>query len=147
MNMIRSLSSKTTTTPDRLAAKRISEKVFSISTDIRSVAVYLHGKLATVSRPILSGASWWDSDKYEELIVNPTLLTLLRQRGDIDCGGIQYIIIRYGNFVQFVHPVIGGHISVGFEPNTDYGRFLPGIIKYLRKQKLINVKEDSHGSN
>lgn len=38
-------------------------------------------------RPDLADASSSESDRYEELLVNPTLITLARQRGEIDCGG------------------------------------------------------------
>jgi hypothetical protein len=138
---------------DRMVSEQVSEEVFSLSDDIRSVAVYYHGKLGSVSRPDPSGLSWWDSDKYEEIIVNPTLLTLLRQRGNIDCGGIEHIIIHYGNLTQIVHPIKGGHISVGFVPRSDYTRFIPRLKKLLSEKKLIdkkivtNQKEQSDGKN
>jgi hypothetical protein len=66
-------------------------------------------------RPGLSDASSSDSDRYEELLVNPTLLTLARQRGEIDCGGLDYLVVAYGNFFQLVMPVPGGHVSVAVE--------------------------------
>jgi hypothetical protein len=50
--------------------------VFAISPDIRYVAV-AHGQQVHMrSRPDLRHASSSDSDLYEELLVNPTLLTL-----------------------------------------------------------------------
>jgi hypothetical protein len=120
-----------------MISERLSQEVFSLSDSIRSVAVYLHGKLGSVSRPDPGGLSWWDSDKYEEIIVNPTLITLLRQRGNIDCGGLRHIVIQYGNFTQVVHPIKGGHISVGFDLKSDYTRLLPRIKKLLSIRKLI----------
>ena len=48
-----------------------------------------------------------------------SLLTLARQRGDIDCGALRYLVVRYGNFSQLVVPVEGGHVSVAFEPHSD----------------------------
>jgi hypothetical protein len=53
-----------------------------------------------------------------ELIVNPTLLTLVNQRGQIDCGGMEYVLIRYGNFFQLVYPIVGGHLSVAIQPRA-----------------------------
>ena len=123
-------------------AERLSEEVFSWSEDIRSVAIYYHGKLGSISRPDSGGPTWWDSDKYEEIIVNPTLLTLLRQRGNIDCGGIQHIVIQYGHFTQIVQPVAGGHISVGFAPKSDYSRFIPRLKKRLRDKNLLITNEN-----
>ena len=64
-------------------------------------------------------ASSTGSDKYEELIVNPTILTLVKQRGDIDCGGAKFVLIRYGNFYQLVAPIKNGHVSVCIEPHAD----------------------------
>ena len=40
--------------------------------------------------------------------MNPTLLTLARQRGGIDCGGLDYLVIAYGSFFQLVMAIDGG---------------------------------------
>jgi len=37
----------------------------------------------------------------------------------IDCGGVEYVIIRYGSFFEFVMPIKNGHVSVGIEPHSD----------------------------
>ena len=95
------------------------DRVFAIAPEIRYVAVYRDGRLRSSQRPGIAEASASESDKYEELIVNPTLLTLTRQRGDIDCGGLDFVLIRYGSFYEFVMPLPGGHLSVGIEPDTD----------------------------
>lgn len=60
-----------------------------------------------------------ESDEYEERIVNPALLELARRRGDIDCGGLRYLVVRYGNFFQLVMPLAPGHLSVCFEESAD----------------------------
>ena len=95
------------------------DSIFALSNDIRYVAVYKNGELSLSVKEGLIGASSSDSDKYEELIVNPTLLTLVTQRGNIDCGGARYIIVRYGNFYQFIAPLIDGHISLSIEPQAN----------------------------
>lgn len=76
----------------------------------------------------MAGASASESDRYEELLVNPTMLTLVRQRGNIDCGGVRFVLIRYGNFFAFVVPVTGGHVAVGLEPTADLSRLL-GVLE------------------
>ncbi len=123
--------------PYRQVAEEVSQQVFAMAEEIRYVAVYYQGKLESVSTPTLSGSEWWESDKYEELIVNPTLITLLRQRGNINRGGIRRVMIEYGDLMQFVQPIQGGHISVGFEPGSDYARLLPKITRLLKQRKLI----------
>lgn len=95
------------------------ESILNLSSDIRYVAVYRDGRLESKAKSNTMGASSSDSDYYEELLVNPTLLTLASQRGNIDCGGLDYIIVRYGNFFQFVLPQSWGHVSVCIEADSD----------------------------
>ena len=99
--------------------RSISDKLFEVSPDIRYVATYLEEELELHQRPGITDASSSDSDRFEELLVNPTVLLLARQRGKIDCGGLEYVLIRYGNFYQLVHPVSGGHVSVAIELSAD----------------------------
>jgi hypothetical protein len=95
------------------------DAVFAVSDSVRYVAIYANGDLQSRSKAGTAGASSAESDRFEELLVNPTLLTLASQRGDIDCGGLRYLLIRYGNFFQFVMKIPGGHISVCVEANAD----------------------------
>ena len=95
------------------------DRVFAVSSDIRYVALYRNGALELHQRPGLENASSSESDKYEELMVNPTLLKLATQRGNIDCGGLRGLAVAYGNFLQLVIPIRGGHLSVCFESGSD----------------------------
>lgn len=95
------------------------ESIFKLSESVRYVAIYKNGQLEKRSRPNTLGASGSESDRYEELLVNPTLIKLSSQRGNIDCGGLDYILIRYGNFFQFVLPQDWGHVSVCIEADAD----------------------------
>lgn len=106
----------------------VIEGCLALGPDVRYVAVYRDGLLRSRERAGLAGASSGESDKYEELLVNPAVLTLVQQRGDIDCGGARYVVIRYGNFLQCVFPVADGHVSVALEPAADLSRFL-GILE------------------
>lgn len=91
------------------------EQVFALSPAVRYVALYRNGELASRQRDGAGGASSSESDRYEELLVNPTLLTLVKQRGNIDCGGAHFVVVRYGNFYQLVIDLPDGHVSVCFE--------------------------------
>jgi hypothetical protein len=95
------------------------EEILSLSDDIRYVAVYREGRLEMKVREAAADASSPESDRYEELLVNPTLIALASQRGNIDCGGLDYLIVRYGNFFQFVLPTGWGHVSVCIEKTAD----------------------------
>ena len=109
---------------------------FQISKEVRYVALYLNGQLTLRERPGLANASTSESDKYEELIVNPTLLTLVQQRGNIDCGGVKFVVIRYGNFWQTIWPIKQGHVSVGLEPTADPLELAKGIHRVIVEQEL-----------
>jgi hypothetical protein len=76
---------------------QIIDDLFDFHHDIRYVAVYQNDQLVFKQRQQTSDSSSSDTDQYEELLVNPALLTLARQRGNIDCGGLRYIIVGYGN--------------------------------------------------
>ena len=93
----------------------LAETVFAVSPAIRYVAVGRGQDVELRERGGLADASSGESDRYEELLVNPTLITLARQRGDIDCGGLDYLVIAYGNFFQLVLPHGDGHVSVAVE--------------------------------
>ncbi|HEU4540613.1 MAG TPA: hypothetical protein VFR23_05755 [Jiangellaceae bacterium] len=98
----------------------LASKVFAIGDHIRYVAMANGQELAMQARPGLADASSSETDRFEELLVNPALLLLARQRGDIDCGGLNYVIVRYGYFFQVVVPnSAGGHVSVAVEPDHD----------------------------
>ena len=110
-------------------ADRLIERCFAADASVRYVAVYRDGELRMGQRAGLAGASASESDRYEELLVNPTLLTLAKQRGEIDCGGLTYLLIRYGNFFTFIQPLARGHVNVGFELDAE----LEAVIETVRR--------------
>ena len=109
----------------------IASRVFKLSLDIRYVALYANGALSMSQRPELDFASDSKSDRYEELLVNPALLTLAGQRGEIDCGGLDFVIVSYGNFHQLVIPFQQGHISVAFEKTANPFQYVSQIQAML----------------
>jgi hypothetical protein len=94
---------------------QVADALFALSPSIRYVAIGRGQDVQLRERSGLADASSGESDRYEELLVNPTLLTLARQRGEIDCGGLDYLVVAYGSFFQLVLPVEGGHVSVAIE--------------------------------
>ena len=59
------------------------QSILRISDSIQYVAVYKNGQLESQSRSNTLGESK-ECDRYEELLVNPTLLKLASQHGNID---------------------------------------------------------------
>lgn len=104
---------------DKQTMDSLIDQLLQMSRSIRYVAVYQKGVLISRQRDAVQGASEGESDRYEELLVNPTLLLLAKQRGDIDCGGLRALLISYGNFRQYVRLYKEGHISVCIENAAD----------------------------
>lgn len=96
----------------------LAQALFALSPLVRYVALLRGRDLELQERPGLTGASASETDRYEELLVNPAVLTLLRRRGEIDCGGLDHVWIRYGNFWTGLFPTAEGHVNVGLEPDA-----------------------------
>lgn len=110
---------------------RIIDACFAASPDVRYVAAYLDGEVALRSRSDVQLLGSNESDQYEEIIVNPTLLKLVTQRGNIDCGGVQHVVVRYGMFSALILPVTGGHVTVSFELDSRLDDEVPRIIDVI----------------
>jgi hypothetical protein len=115
---------------------QLSDALFALSPKVRYVAVLRGKELELRERPGLSGASSSETDRYEELLVNPTVLTLLRRRGELDCGGLDHLWIRYGNFWTGLFPIEDGHVNVGLEPDSSPVELVPRIRAVLSQADL-----------
>lgn len=109
----------------------IIEACFAASPNVRYVAAYLDGELALRSRSDVQLLGSNESDGYEEIIVNPTLLKLLTQRGNIDCEGLKHVTVRYGLFHAFIYPLASGHVTVSFELDSRLDAEIPAIIAVI----------------
>ena len=113
---------------------RLADALFALSPMVRYVALLSDRDLFLRERPGLSGASASETDRYEELLVNPAVLTLLRRRGEIDCGGLDHVWIRYGNFWTGLFPLPDGHLNVGLEPEATPSEFVVRIRETLTRE-------------
>jgi hypothetical protein len=104
---------------------------FAASPKVRYVAAYLDGTLRLRSRNDLQALGSNESDRYEELIVNPTMLKLLTQRGNIDCGGLRHVVVRYGQFQCLVCPTPQGHVTVSLEHASRIDDEVPRLLETL----------------
>ncbi len=117
------------------------ETLLALSDNIRYVAIYQQGEFTSSSRSGILSTSSSESDKYEELIVNPTLLTLVTQRGNIDCGGVSFVLVRYGNFYQVIMPIPTGHISISIELHTNPLELIGPIRNILEDYLTSNFQD------
>jgi len=102
-----------------MKGEKLLESILELSPTIRYAALHLGG-----GEPLLRerhgapGASA-DSERWDELVVNPALIELASRRGDVDCDGLSYLLVRYGRFFNLVLPLDGGHLSVVLDPGSD----------------------------
>jgi hypothetical protein len=112
--------------------EELRDRIFALGPQVRYVAFGDRQRVSTAQRDRLAGASDETSDFFEELLVNPTLLTLVRQRGELDCGGLSYLIVGYGNFHQVVVPAPGrGHVSVCVELDANPNEVANRVIELV----------------
>ena len=107
----------------------LRDAIFGLGPHIRYVAVGEGQDVSTSQRSDVAAPSDAGSDFFEELLVNPVLITLARQRGELDCGGLRHIVVAYGNFNQLVVPIPGGqrHVSVCVELGADVAQVATAV--------------------
>jgi hypothetical protein len=113
------------------SAEHVIAAIMELTPEIRYAALASGQDVAMRQREDLEGASASDSDRFEELLVNPALLTLARQRGEIDCGGLRYLVVGYGSFDQLVLAWRDGHASIAFERGADPASHVEAIVEIL----------------
>jgi hypothetical protein len=113
-------------------------ELFAVTPAVRYVAFATGQEVNVRRREDIDSASAEESDRYEELLVNPTLLLLARQRGEIDCGGLRFLIVGYGNFHQLVVPLETGHVSIAFEPEADPIDHLAAVRDVMDRHDLLS---------
>lgn len=98
----------------------LARTLFAADPNIRYGAVNRRGRITEMEqRAEWSSLNPSESDRLEELVVNPVILEAAARRGNIDLDGVRAVIIRYGLLDQIVLPVEDGHVSVGVQQGGD----------------------------
>ena len=122
-----------------MAWSNISPQVFELDSGIRYLAVNQEGEIVEMEQRLPSH-NLVETDRMEELLVNPTILEMTKRRGDLDLDGIRYIIIQYGLQYQAVFNYRNGHVSVGIESDSDAVAVVTKVLEYL--DSLVGSQED-----
>lgn len=114
---------------------QLIDRVMALGAAVRYAAL-AHGPDITIRlRPDLREGdgvtSSGESDRHEELLVNPAILLLNTRQGEIDCGGLDHIIVGYGNFHQLIVPIGDGHLSMVIERNADPRAFIAPVHRLI----------------
>ena len=117
------------------ADDRLSARLFGLEPKIRYVAVNQKGQITEMEQsPTHPSYNSCETDRIEELIVNPVMLELAARRGNLDMDGIRYVVIRYGTQYQLLMPYREGHLSVGVEKQDDPLEIAQKITAALKLQ-------------
>jgi hypothetical protein len=118
--------------------EKLSARLFRIEPKIRYVAVNQNGKIVEMEQsPSHPSYNPCETDRMEELIVNPVMLELAARRGNLDMEGIRYVIIRYGTQYQLLMPYQEGHLSIGVEKQDDPVEIASKIRAALKPQAAL----------
>jgi hypothetical protein len=112
--------------------EKISAKLFDLDRNIRYVAINQNGLIVEMEqnpeRPSLNPR---ETDRMEELIVNPVILELTKRRGNLDMNGMRYVIVRYGTMYELILPFKDGHLSIGVELDANPTEVAESVAKCL----------------
>lgn len=108
-----------------------AEEVFALDSSVRYVATNQGGEIELTQNPKWPSHNPGDTDRMEELIVNPVVIELARRRGDLDLEGVRYVAIRYGLQWQLLFPYADGHLSVGVEHAADLEGVAAKVAEHL----------------
>jgi hypothetical protein len=98
----------------------LSQRLFRLEPRIRYVALNQKGQIKEMRQsPLHPSHNPPESDRMEELIVNPIVIEITARRGNLDMDGIRYVIIRYGTQYQLLLPYRDGHLSIGVNLEDD----------------------------
>ena len=101
-----------------MRGEKLLDAILELSPAIRYAALHVGGGEPLLRERVgTSGAA--ESERWDELVVNPTLIELATRRGDVDCDGLDYLVVRYRRFFNLVLPLDGGHLSVLVDPDAD----------------------------
>lgn len=121
----------------------LAASLFPLASEIRYVAINQAGAIVEMEQR----AEWpshnpQETDRMEELLVNPLVLEAAKRRGDLDLGGVRYVIIRYGKQYQAIFPFGEGHVSVGVESAADVDAIARSVAGYLSSADCSRTRSD-----
>jgi len=95
---------------------KLASSLFALDENIRYAAVNQRGAIdEMLQRDGHASFNPPETDRMEELIVNPVALELFARRGNLDLGGVRFLVVRYGVQFQLILPWRAGHVSIGIE--------------------------------
>jgi hypothetical protein len=113
-------------------SEKISTRLFDLDSNIRYVAINQGGLIVEMEQnPKRPSLNTTETDRMEELIVNPIILELTRRRGNLDMDGMRYVVIRYGTMYELVFPFKEGHLSIGVELNANPTQVAQSVARCL----------------
>lgn len=102
-----------------MKGESLLDAILELSPVIRYGALHLGGGEPLLRERPNAAPGSAEGERWDELIVNPVLIELASRRGDVDYGGLDYLVVRYRRCTNLVLPLDGGHLSVLIDPDAD----------------------------
>ncbi len=103
-----------------MRAEELLDAILELGPTVKAAAVYpgsgepvFRLRTGADQRSAVGGEYW------EEAVVNPTLLDLVRRCGAARHEGLEHLIIRYADCWLLLIPFDKGHASITFQPSAD----------------------------
>ncbi len=123
-------------------AARLAPLLFSLDPGVRCVAVNQGGAIREMEQragyPTLNSH---ETDRMEELIVNPIVLEATRRRGNLDLDGVRHVTIRYGTLFTVIFPYEDGHVSIGVSLGADVEAIAEKVAAALAGPRTASMEQ------
>lgn len=116
-----------------MQGERLLDAILELSPAVRYASIHLGGGEPLLRERQGTRGPSADSERWDELVVNPVLIELARRRGNVDCGGLAQLVVTYGRFHNLVIPLDGGHLSVVLDLEADPLALAAGIRDTARR--------------
>ena len=121
-----------------MRAEALIDALLDLSPQVRYAAVFPgSGEPVMRERSGVAVSSEAELDRLEEILVNPTLVDLARRRGELERGGMRYLLVRYGTCFQLVVPLAQGHLSVSLDTDADPLALVPSVITVCQRHGVL----------
>lgn len=102
-----------------MKGENLLDAILELSPIIRYAALHLGGGEPLLRERAGASPTSAEGERWDELVVNPTLIELASRRGEVDYGGLDYLAVHYRRCTNLVIPLDGGHLSVLVDPDAD----------------------------
>ena len=105
--------------------------------EVGYVALDWHGQTVMRLADGIETDTTTQTNFFEEYLLNPSLIFMAQRRGNLDCGGLRYVAVGYGDFTMLLMPIAQGNVSIGVARKRDVGELARAAEQLLVSRHVI----------